>query len=379
MNVSIDASCLLVNPYSGLSEVVRNLLLNLPGIDDNLKFTAFLNYFRRHEGGNLRQYPNTVNNYLKIPRRVIDILWKIDRLPFDIFLKEADIFHSLYLQVPPVKNIKTILTIHDCRHFAFPELYKHREVKKYRRLMETALRRTDRIATVSEFTMQEVVKYFSFPKERIKVIHNGFAPRMLDEKICRKIDMWFKKNKLTQPYLLYIGTQDPRKNLERLVAAVALCRNENRDFPLLVIAGISLEQWAKNAVADKAKKLGIHDSIFICGEVEDDILTGLIKNSHALCYVSLYEGFGFPPLDAMSLGVPVIAGKSSSIPEVTGQAACLVDPMNVDEISNGLNEIVYSSNYRQMLIDEGYKQVKKFSWEKAATEYINLYKEVVAL
>ncbi len=379
MNVSIDASCLLVNPYSGLSEVVRNLLLNLPGIDDNVKFTVFLNYFRRHEGGDLCQYPNTENNCLKIPRRIIDILWKIDRLPFDIFLKEADIFHSLYLQVPPVKNIKTILTIHDCRHFALPELYHDKEVERYRRIMETALRRTDMVATVSEFTMREVVKYFSFPEERIKVIHNGFSPRMLDEKISHKIDGWFENNKLTQPYLLYIGAQDPRKNLERLVAAVALCRSEKRDFPLLVIAGISPEQWTKNAVADKAKKLGMHDSIFICGELEEDILTGLIKNAHALCYVSLYEGFGFPPLDAMSMGVPVIAGKSSSIPEVTGQAACLVDPMNVDDISNGLNKIVYNSIYRQMLIDEGYKQVKIFSWEKAATEYINLYKEVVAL
>lgn len=379
MNVAIDTSCLVVNPYSGLSEVAHNLLLNLPGIEQDLKITLFLNYFRKHKGGDLRQYPNTEINSLNIPRRVVDLLWKIDRLPFDIFLKEADIFHSLYIPVPPVKNIKTILTIHDCRYFAFPELYKHREVKKYRRLMETSLRRADMVATVSEFTMQEVVKYFSFPEERIKVIHNGFAPRMLDEKIYHKIDRWFENNKLTQPYLLYTGVLDPRKNLERLVAAVALCRNEKRDFPLLVIAGVSPEQWAKNAIADKAKKLGIHDSIFICGEVEDDILTGLIKNAHALCYISLYEGFGFPPLDAMSLGVPVIAGKSSSIPEVTGQAACLVDPINVDEISNGLNEIVYSSNYRQMLIDEGYKQVKKFSWEKAATEYINLYKEVVAL
>jgi glycosyltransferase involved in cell wall biosynthesis len=351
----------------------------MPGIDNNLKFTVFLNYFRRHEGGGLRQYPNTEINSLKIPRRVIDLLWKIDQLPFDIFLKRPDILHSLYIPVPPVKKVKNILTIHDCRYFAVPQLYRHKDVKKYKRLMEMSIKRVDHIAAVSEFTKQEVLKYFSFPEERIKVINNGFSQRKPDEKFRYRVKRWYVKNGLDQPYLLYTGVLDPRKNLDRLVESIALCKEKSRDFPLLVIAGIPKEKWVKNAIADKANRLGINNSIYVCGEVENDILPWLIKNAHASCYLSLYEGFGFPPLEAMSLGVPVIAGNSSSIPEVTGRAACLVNPNSIDEISKGLNEIVYNQNYRLKLIDEGYKQTKKFTWKKASEKYVDLYKVVSGL
>jgi glycosyltransferase involved in cell wall biosynthesis len=379
MNIAVDASCLLVNPYSGLSEVVHNLLLNMPAIDSNLKFTVFLNYFRRHEGREFHQYQNAEINSLNIPRRVIELLCKIDQFPFEIFLKDTDIFHSLYIPVPPLKKAKNILTIHDCRYFAVPQLYRHKDSKKYRRLMELSINRVDHIAAVSEFTKKEVLKYFSFPEERIKVIHNGFSQRKPDEKIGYRANRWFEKNKLDQPYLLYTGALDPRKNLIRLVEAIALCRTKSRDFPLLVVAGIQKKKWIKNAVSDKAKRLGINNSIYICGEVENELMPWLIKNSYASCYLSLYEGFGFPPLEAMSLGVPVIAGNSSSIPEVTGKAACLVNPNSIDEISRGLNEIVYNKNYRQKLIKEGYKQTKKFSWEKASEKYVDLYKMVGGL
>ena len=245
--------------------------------------------------------------------------------------------------------------------------------------MEASMKRVDHIAAVSEFTKKEVLKYFSFPEERIKVIHNGFSQRKPDEKNRYRANQWFEKNKLDQPYILYTGVLDPRKNLNRLIEAIALCKAKTRDFPLLVIAGIQKKNWIKNAISDKADKLGINNSIYVCGEVDKELLPWLIKNSCASCYLSLYEGFGFPPLEAMSLGVPVIAGNSSSIPEVTGKAACLVNPNSIDEISKGLNEIVYNQNYRLKLIDEGFKQSKKFSWKKASEKYVDLYKAVSGL
>jgi glycosyltransferase involved in cell wall biosynthesis len=103
-----------------------------------------------------------------------------------------------------------------------------------------------------------------------------------------------------------------------------------------------------------------------------------MQRSSALCYPSLYEGFGFPPLEAMSQGIPVLAGKNSSIPEVTGDAACLVDPMSVNDIARGLRKIIFDSEYRQKLVEHGFNQIKKFSWRQAAVEYIRLYKQVLA-
>ena len=194
-----------------------------------------------------------------------------------------------------------------------------------------------------------------------------------------KVDSLIETGKLPQTFLLYIGNLDPRKNLQRLVEAIAHCRDETEDFPSLVIAGINKEQWLRSDHAIMARELGLFDRIHLAGILEKDVLLGLTEKALALCYPSLYEGFGFPPLEAMSLGIPVLAANCSAIPEVTGHAACLVDPMSVDGIAEGLRKIVFDNDYRQGLIEAGYKQITSFSWGKAAAEYINLYKEVLTL
>jgi len=378
MKIAIDASCLLINRYSGLSEVVHNLLLHLPHIDTDNEFRLFINYFRNAIMTDDIDYPGTTNNFCRIPRRLMVMWWKFGWPSIDFYLTQTDIYHSLHIQIPPTKSIKTILTIHDCRFLALPHLYQKKEIEKYKSQMTMSLARADLVTTVSEFTLQEVLHYFSFPEDRIRVIQNGFN------------SSWMKKNgdqetentliagyDIPQGYLLYIGSLDPRKNLERLIEAIAHCKEETQDFPALVMAGISYEQWTKSNQAIRAKKLGLTDHIYPCGVVEKNILHGFTKNALALCYPSLYEGFGFPPLEAMAAGVPVLAGNCSAIPEITGSSACLVDPTNVDEIAQGLNRIVFDSNYRQDLIDSGHRQVQKFSWQKAAVTYINLYKEVL--
>ena len=378
MKVAIDTSCLVVNPYSGLSEVARNLLLNMPVVAEDTYFTMFMNYFRGI--GSPETYPGIDGCSLRLPRRLVDWWWKNNWPPFDLYLKEIDVFHSLHMQIPPAKKMKAILTVHDCRYLAFPELYKAKEVESYRRQMEISLSRAGLVATVSEFTRQEVLNYFSFPEDRVKLIHNGFKAYLSNGAYNEEnISRFIKENALPKDYLFYAGALDPRKNLGRLIEAMARCREEEHDFPALVIAGISYEQWARSDQAGVAKKLGVFDNIYLCGKVEKNILVGLTKRALALCYPSLYEGFGFPPLEAMSLGVPVLAGNVSSIPEVTANAACLIDPLNVDDVAQGLRKVVSDSNYRKSLIKSGYQRIKKFSWEKAAVEYVNLYKEVLNL
>jgi len=378
MKISIDTSCLLINPFSGLAEMTRNLVIHLPFLGNDYDITLFMNYFRSAKYPEKVYYPGTVNHFLRLPRRLMDWWWKHEWPPFDLYLKEMDIFHSLYIQVPPTKKIKTVLTVHDCRFLAFPELYKQKSVENWRRQMEISLNRVDMVATDSEFTKQELLTYFPFSESRVKVIHCGFSPYLLNAD-CNmdKANRFIDKRKLPRTYLIYIGVLDPRKNLVRLIEAIAQCRQEVNDFPDLVIVGVSSEQWFKSDQAVRARELGIIDHIHLCGEVEKDILIGLIKRAHVLCYPSLYEGFGFPPLEAMSLGVPVIAGESSSIPEVTGNAACLVDPLSVADIAKGLNRVVFDNDYRQILIKAGFHQIKKFSCQHAAAKYLSLYKEVI--
>jgi len=378
MKIAIDTSCLVLNRFSGLSEVVHNLLLHLPFVDTNIQVALFMNYFRSTNTKKDILYPETTNHFCRVPRRFIAWWWKFDWPPIDFYLTDIDIYHSLHIQIPPTRNIKTVLTVHDCRYLALPELYKPKEVENYRQQMKISLERVDMVATVSEFTRQEVLNYFSFPEDRIKVIYNGFTPFESDEGYSKKkTDRFIARNNFPQSYLLYTGVLDPRKNLKMLIEAIAQCKKDTKDFPELLIAGISSEDWVGSKYCARARELSVFDHIHLCGMVEKDILVGLTQNAHVLCYPSLYEGFGFPPLEAMSLGVPVLAGKSSSIPEITGPAACLVDAKSVDDIAKGLNRIVFDSEYRQFLIESGYRQITKFSWQKSAAKYISLYKEVL--
>lgn len=378
MKIVIDTSCLVINPYSGLSEVAHNLLLNLPLVAENDRFTLFMNYFRASKNAKNISYPGTVNHFLRLPRKLADWWWRSNWPPIDYRLKGMDVFHSLHIQIPPTRNIKTVLTVHDCRYLAFPELYKHHEVENYRRQMTISLNRVDLVATVSEFTRQELLTYFPVSESRVRVIHNGFSPYRPGRDFLKKsVNKFIEENNLPQTYLISTGVQDPRKNLEKLIEAIAKCRKETNDFPHLVISGISYEQWIQSDQANRARELGLFDNIHLVRFVEKDILWGLTQKALALCYPSLYEGFGFPPLEAMSLGVPVLAGKSSSIPEVTGNAACLVNPLSVEDIAHGLRRIVFDSEYRQTLIESGYRQIKKYSWRNAAAEYISLYQEAL--
>jgi glycosyltransferase involved in cell wall biosynthesis len=377
MKIAFDASCLAVNRFSGLGEFAHHLLLHMPGLSSNIHFVLYINYFRKAANVQNILYKRTVNHLLKTPRRFIEFLWRFNWLPFDLYLKEIDIFHSIHISVPPAKKMKTILTVHDCRYLAFPDIYKKRFVQDYCRKMEKSLDRVDVVVAISEFTRQELLRYFSIPEDRIKVIHYGFTSLRPNKSVYEQIRKFIIKKKITTPYLLVPSSLDPRKNLERLIEAFAQCKKEDNAFPPLAVVGIPPEKWVLSDQAVKAKKLDVFSDILMCGVVERDIITGLIKNAHALCYPSLYEGFGIPPLEAMSLGIPVLAGMSSSIPEVSGNAACFVDPLDINDISCGLKRIVSDSAYRQKLIEAGNKQINKYSWEKTSAQYLNLYQEVI--
>jgi glycosyltransferase involved in cell wall biosynthesis len=244
--------------------------------------------------------------------------------------------------------------------------------------MNLSLKRADLVVAVSKHTRLELLKYFTISENRIKVIHNGFRPyHSAENREQKEIENFTKKNRLPKDYLLFIGVLDPRKNLEGLIKALLKLKKERNDCPDLVIAGISQKDWCKSNQYKKAVELNLLKHIHITGVLEKDILWGITENAFALCYPSVYEGFGFPPLEAMSQGVPVLAGNNSSIPEITGNAACLVNALNVDDIADGLLKIIYKNDYRQKLIKRGFEQIKKFSWPQTAAKYIQLYDEVL--
>ncbi len=366
----------MINPWSGLAEVVRNFVGHLPGVMGKNQIVLFNNYFR----GNISDFDfsslEISTRFLRVPRRMVDWWWKQNWPPLDQYLKGVDVFHGLHLQVPPTRKIKTVLTVHDCRYLALPQFYSANEVKTYREQMTRSLDRADRIGADSEFTRQEILSYFPIHEDRVKVIHNGFSPWVAQDAHWEEnVTRFLEEKNIPQSYLLYLGVLDPRKNLRNLIDALASSKAKSKEFPDLLLVGIERKQWMKSEEARRARELEIFGHIHIAGLLEKDLAWGLTQKSLALCYPSLYEGFGFPPLEAMSAGVPVLAGRSSSIPEICGDAACFVDPLNIEEMSEGLNKIVSDSDYRQVLIQSGYRRIQQFSWQKAVEQYVSLYHE----
>jgi glycosyltransferase involved in cell wall biosynthesis len=378
MKIAIDTSCLLLNPNSGLSEVVRNLVSELPLVEKGNQFVLFYNHFRAIKQNHNNHIPYTFKHILRIPRRLMNWSWKHNWTNIDFLLPKANIYHSLHIQIPPSNRLKKILTVHDCRYLSYPDLYPPKEVEDYHKLMNISLERSDMVTAVSNFTRGELLTHFAISEKKIKVIHNGFRPYFsFKNDSHEKLKLLTKKKKLPSTYLLFIGVLDPRKNLRRLIEALAILKNEERDIPDLIIAGISPDKWNKSNEAKIAEQLGFTKYIHVIGVVSKENLFCLMKGALALCYPSLYEGFGFPPLEAMSQGIPVLASKITSIPEITGRAACLVNPISVDSIARGLQKIVFDNEYRQKLIKSGFDQIKKFSWRQAAAEYIQVYKKVL--
>ena len=377
MNITIDASCLMINQYTGLSKVVINLLKYLPLIEKENDYTLFLNYFHNPKIKKKISFPNTINYKIRLPRRLFDLIWHLDILPIDFYIPKTDIYHSLHIQIPPTKKIKTVLTVHDCRYLAYPQLYNKKDVIKYQNQMALSLKRVDQIVTVSNFTRNEIISYFSFPEDRISVINNGFNffPSS-DIYQLQFADDFLLENNIPKSYIIYVGTLDPRKNLKKLIRAYQKCY-QNNDYPDMVIVGIFREEWDQFIVKNLYIDRDLQKKIHITGIVDTKILIGLIKNARAFCYPSLYEGFGYPPLEAMSLGVPVLTSDISSIPEIVDNAALLVNPFDISDISRGLNQIIYDDELRENLIKSGYKQIRKYSWKETAKKYLSIYKKVL--
>lgn len=338
----------------------------------------YFNFLRRHNDKLIKESFNFPRKSIAfLPR---EVLLKAGRwFPFNynnIFGSDADIFHFFASVVPPKIKGKVVLTIHDLLFLRFPEAVDEKYFKFIRNEQGKSLERADWIIAVSEFTKKEIIDFFDISPEKISVVYNGVNPEQfnspIDTSFAKKIK---KKYNLPEKYFLHVGTLQPRKNLERLVLGYnEYCRGKNKDEHL-VLAGT---KWHKfEPLMEKIVELDLESKVHVIGYIEEKEKPLIYKMAQALVFPSLYEGFGIPPLEAMAAGVPVAAARSSAIPEVVGEAAYLFDPYCSDEIATALEEISGNYQLRDNLIKKGHERIKKFTWRKAATQTIEIYKKLM--
>jgi len=262
-----------------------------------------------------------------------------------------------------------IVVIHDCAYDRFEE-FDNLLSKTYFKVMFYGAKYFSRnIVTVSDFSKKELVELYKINPKKIEVIYEG-VPEM-EEVNEEEIQNTLNRFKIDRTYFLYIGNWRPRKNLPGLIKAFKLFKEWSDLDYLLVIAGRIDKRFLD--LEKEIEKNQLEGRVILTGFISQKEKTALYKNAKALVFPSFYEGFGLPVLEAQSLGIPVLTSNTSSLPEVAGEGALYVNPYRIEEIAQGMERICKDENLRQQLIQKGFENIKRFSWQKSAEKLLDLF------
>lgn len=375
MNIGIDASRANRVAKTGTEWYSYNLILELAKIDSRNRY--FL-YSPDKLGGQLAQLPgNFTEKVLTWPPRY---LWTMLRLSWEMCRQAPDVLFVPAHIIPLVSPAKTVTTIMDIGFVSKSELYPQKELKYHNFGLRQAIKKASRILTISEFTKQEMVKQCKINPERIQVIHLGFdAGVFRPEKDQAKIEAVLQKYKIPadNPFFLYIGRLEEKKNTPGLIKAFAeYKKGAGKNYCKLVLVGSPGHNYEE--VRELIAKFSLERDIIETGWVEKEDLPILLSASRVFVFPSFYEGFGLPLLEAMSCQTPILASRAASIPEVTGGAALLFDPYDVQDMAGAMRKVTGSDGLRQELVQRGVKRVTDFSWEKCARETLAAMESVVS-
>jgi glycosyltransferase involved in cell wall biosynthesis len=305
-------------------------------------------------------------------------LWTHLRLAAELKVHPPDILFVPAHVLPLYCPVRALVTIHDLGYLYYPETHRGLD----RRYLDWTTRRHTRIAdgiiADSMATRHDLIDLYGADAGRISVVYLGWDNSLAPVEDQAEIDRIKTKLNIDGEYLLYLGTLHPRKNLVRLIEAYHMAIGplpRPGQGPQLVIAG--RKGWLYDEIFARVQDLNLADQVIFTGYVSDETKPGLISGALAYLFPSLYEGFGLPVLEAMACGTPVLTSNVSSLPEVAGNAALLVDPQRTEDISRGITELVTGADLRCSLIERGLHQIQKFSWDKAAAQILELLESTV--
>lgn len=272
--------------------------------------------------------------------------------------------HVLPFVVPVWRLPASVVTIHDLGYRYFPATHPWRQRLYLDWSTQWNALAATRLIAISQATRADLMRFYATPPGKITVVHEARPQRSPDAPTM--LTTVRERYALERPYLLYVGTIHPRKNLARLIEAYAKLVAIGETAYDLVLAGG--QGWLSEPLYEVAQRLHLTERVRFLGYVPDADVIALYQGAHVFCFPSLYEGFGLPILEAQAYGVPVMTATNSALPEIAGDAALLVDPTDVDAIADAMLRLSRDEPLRQKLIAAGYENVKRFSWEKAARE-----------
>jgi glycosyltransferase involved in cell wall biosynthesis len=376
MKIGIDITSLLYN--RGVSRYTSNLVRALVDTKENV--SGFGTSFRHKEHlVALAQKAGLPANKVainKVPLKIQDLAWQWNKMPVRSFLPNIDVFHSWDWLQPPDKKLPLVSTIHDLAILKYPETAHPTVLKHHHRSWHILKERQAHIIAVSHSTKKDIVELLQIPASRITVIHEAIPHETLATALSMDEDLETQicsKLLLQRPFILAVGTREPRKNLLRLIKAwQALAK----DYELLIAGEAGWDETSGNEADSKLLK---SSGLRFLGKVSDTELSVLYSRAELLAYPSLDEGFGLPILEAFHYGTPVVTSNRSAMPEVAGNAAELVDPESVESIRNGLQTILKENGDQQKRrLQQMIIRLQMFSWKQVALETKKVYQTAIA-
>lgn len=356
---------------TGITKYLLNLILNLKKIDGSNNYLLFFDSDKPLPKAILEAGFDYV--LLRVPthHRMLKGLWAYFYLPYLIKKNKLDLYHEPFLIGPAFKKCPTVITVFDMAYLHVPYGYTYAARLYFKSLFSRSIKQSDLAVAISENTKNDVINNFSISPDKVQVVYAGvdeiFRP-INDKKGLEKVR---KVYGIKKDFILAVSLISPRKNLVRLIKAFKLLRDKKNIDCQLVIVG--RKGWLYGDIFREVRLSGLEEEVVFCGYVPRKDLLYLYNAAAIFVYPSLYEGFGLPILEAMACGCPVVASNTSSMPEVCGEAALLVNPHNTEELTGALAKAREDRSLCQSLVEKGLSQAKKFSWEKAAKETLAVY------
>jgi len=362
--IGIDASRTVLARRTGTERYALEITRALTETDPDQRYVLYFN--QPPPPDLLPRGRNASWRVIPAPR-----LWTLGRLSVEMARRPPDVLFVPAHSLPPILPRASVATIHDLGYLHFPDEHP-RATRWLRRLSNRwSAARASRVIAISKATRNDLVRYDRIGPAKIAIVHHGLSPifRPVDG---ATVDAVRERHGLRDPYLLFVGTLQPRKNLGRLLAAFDRIAEAHPTVTLALVGAIG---WHSDRLREALGRMRARERVRVLGYVDDADLPALITGAVALAFPSLYEGFGLPALEAMACGTPVLASNTSSLPEVVGEAGLLVDPLDVDAIAAGLDRLILDAPLRQELGLRGIARAAKFTWRRAARETLAVLRE----
>lgn len=379
MKIGIDIR-LIGKKRTGDEVVFFNLVKSLAKINTKHEFELFTDIFDKKT---LQEISESLGIFGKSNFRIVSLPtknkfgWNFWTLPSYLRKNNLDIYLTQYITpffVPKSTKIATI--VHDISFNFFPQFIKLSDLFFLKTLIPLSLKRADKIIGVSEFTRNEIIKFYKIDSEKVVYVHNSisadFAIGVVSPEERKKAR---EKYGLPEKFILYLGTLQPRKNIPRLIAAFAQIKAELAGTKLVICGSLEAHN-VDVQIKQSVKERSLENEVIFPGFIDERDKIAIFASAHVFVFPSLYEGFGIPPLEAMSQKVPVLCSDIPSLREIAADGALFFDPRKLDDFSKKMYAISTDENLRNGLIRIGKERIGFFSWEKSAKKILAIFEEM---